>query len=333
MPRNLATAPLTGPRAAVDPFAAVRPALEAVEERLLRELGDHGGLIEQMGAHLLGGGKRLRPALVLLSGTLCGGAEETLVPVAVACEIIHMATLVHDDLIDASARRRGLPTVHAKWGLPMAVLLGDHLFAKGFSILAGEGDPRVVRVMSDVVSRTCAGEIEEVQAQWDLDATMEGYHQRVRGKTGHFIAECCRLGAIVGRAPEEWAQALSEYGREVGDCFQVVDDLLDCSADPEVLGKPTGSDLRVGVYTLPVLWALRTPHGPELRQLLSQRPVTDGAVAAVRDVLDRSGALRHTAETAAAMALRAQKALGVFPDTQARAALRRLAEELTRRVR
>jgi len=329
---NLATAPAQAVTAP-DPFAPVRRGLAEVEDLLRETLGHEVGIVGELGAHLLGGGKRLRPALVLLSGAAVGTAAERLVPVAVACELTHMATLVHDDLVDASDRRRGLPTVHAKWGVPMSVLVGDHLFARGFAILAAEGDPAVVRVMSDVVSETCTGEIDEVAAQWDLDQiTMEDYRRRVRAKTGYFIAECCRLGALVGRAPTPWTEALLAYGREVGDCFQIVDDLLDLTASADVLGKPAGSDLRSGVYTLPVVWALRGAHGSDLRRLLQQRPVGDGTVTGVRDLLERSGALRHAAEVAGAMARRAQAALGALPDSQHRAALHALAEGLARRV-
>jgi heptaprenyl diphosphate synthase len=262
-----------------------------------------------------------------------GSPAGRLVPVAAACELTHMATLVHDDVVDEADRRRGRPTVNVKWGVPMSVLIGDHLFARGFALLAAEGDPEVVRIMSEVVSATCTGEIDEVASQWDPDATsVETYHRRVHGKTGRFIQECCRLGAVVGRAPANWMEALLAYGREVGDCFQVVDDLLDVTATPEILGKPTGSDLRSGVYTLPVVWAMRNGHGPELRRLLQERPVGDGTVAAVRDLLERAGALRHTAVVAEGMARRAQTALAGLPASPFRDALHALAEELARRV-
>lgn len=317
----------------VDPFAAVRPGLLRVDEALRQALSGSGPLVGELGAHLLGGGKRLRPALVLLTGEMAGAALDDLLPVATACEIIHMATLVHDDLIDASDRRRGRPTVHAKWGLAESVLVGDHLFARGFSLLAATGDPRVVRVMSDVVARTCAGEIEEVAAQWDLDVTLEGYRSRVRGKTGFFIAECCRLGAIVGNAPPNWLEALSEYGTAVGDCFQIVDDLLDLTASPEVLGKPTGSDLRAGVYTLPVVWALAGKHGPELRRLLGRRPVDDTVVRDVLLLLDSTGALAHAAREATNLAARAQRALTALPASPQAANLVGLAQALVHRVR
>lgn len=333
MAGNLAAVPASPVLPRPEPFALVEPGLAAVEALLHASLGSDVPAVAAMGAHLLGGGKRLRPALVLLSGGAVGAPLERLVPVAAACELTHMATLVHDDVVDDSDRRRGLPTVHAKWGVPMSVLIGDHLFARGFALLAAQGDPAVVRVMSDVVSATCSGEIDELACQWDTETVSpEGYMRRVRGKTGRFIQECCGLGALVARAPAAWSEALLTYGAEVGDCFQVVDDLLDLTAEPEVLGKPTGSDLRSGVYTLPVVLALRGPGGAELRRLLQQRPVADGTVAAVRDILERTGALRHAGAVACAMAGRAQAALGALPDSPQRDALHALAVALASRV-
>ncbi len=331
MPRDAAATVADGRRTA-DVFAAVAPGLALVEERLHSELGEAEGMLSTLGTHLLAGGKRLRPALVLLAGSLCGAALERLVPVAAACEIVHMATLVHDDLVDASDRRRGLPTVHAKWGVPMSVLIGDHLFAKAFAILAAEGDPVVVRLMSEVVSHTCAGEIEEISTAWDLEVGLDGYMRRVEGKTGYFIGACCRMGAAVGGAPAAISGALGAYGLGVGDCYQVVDDLLDLTATEGVLGKPVGSDLRAGVYTLPVVWALQGAHGSELRRLLAERPVTDAGVAGVRQVLERSGALAHAAQQALKLARQAQAALSALPQGLQRDALHRLADELTHRV-
>lgn len=317
----------------VDPFAAVRPGLVKVDEALRAAMAGSGAAVEELGTYLLTGGKRLRPALVLLSGEMAGAAAGDLLPVATACEIIHMATLVHDDLIDASDRRRGKATVHAKWGLAESVLMGDHLFARGFSLLAGTGDPRVVQVMSDVVAHTCAGEIDEVAAQWDLDVTLDGYRARVHGKTGFFIAECCRLGAIVGNAPADWLEALSQYGAAVGDCFQIVDDLLDLTASPEVLGKPTGSDLRAGVYTLPVVWTLAGKRGDELRSLLERRPVDDKVVADVLRLLESTGALAYAAREATKLVQDAQAALSALPPSPQLDTLAALAQALVHRVR
>ena len=327
-----AAAVRAGLRAPADPFEPVRPALDAVGAFIDRELSRQGVAFVEMGRHLLVGGKRLRPALVLLCGALFGADPEPIVPVAAACEIIHMATLVHDDLIDASETRRGVPAVHSKWGTAASVLLGDHLFAMGFSVLAAYGDPAIVRLMSDVVSLTCAGEIDEQRAQWDLEGTEEAYFRRIHAKTGHFIAQCCRAGGMLARAPQAAIEALARYGAEVGTCFQLVDDLLDFTADEHLLGKPTGSDLRVGVYTLPVVWALSGPGRDALRALLLQRPVDDGLVEAVASLLRAGGALEHAAGSALAAARRAQAALGAVPASVYREHLYCLAEELVHRV-
>ncbi len=330
--RDATAAVRAGLRAPVDPFAPVRPALDLVGSFIDHELSQRGIAFEEMGRHLLVGGKRLRPALVLLCGGLFGAELTPMVPVAAACEIIHMATLVHDDLIDGSETRRGVPAVHVKWGTASSVLLGDHLFATGFSILADHGDPAIVRLMSDVVSRTCAGEIDEMRAQWDLGGSEEAYLERIYAKTGHFIAQCCRAGALLAGAPAPAVESVTRYGAEVGTCFQLVDDLLDFTADERALGKPTGSDLRAGVYTLPVVWALAGPGGDELRALLVRRPVDDGLVAAVASVLQASGALEHATRRALAAARRAQAALSQLPPGVHREHLHNLAEELAHRV-
>lgn len=328
--RDAAAASLrAGPR---DPFDPVRPSLDAVDAFIERELSQHSLLVGEMGKHLLTGGKRLRPALVLLCGGMFGADAAAMVPVAAACEIIHMATLVHDDLIDCCEVRRGVPAVHVKWGTSASVLVGDHLFAKGFSILAGHGDPEVVRCMSDVVSRTCAGEIDQLRSLWDLDVSEAAYLERIYSKTGHFIAGCCRMGALLGHARQSEADALAEYGAAVGTCFQLVDDLLDLTASERVLGKPTGSDLRTGVFTLPVVWALAGPHGRDLRALLRRRPFGDEQVEAVRDLLRGSGALDYAASAARAMARRAQECLAGLPGVVHRDVLHALAEELAHRV-
>lgn len=285
-----------------------------------------------MATHLMAGGKRLRPALVLLCGGLFNADQPAMIPVAAACELIHMATLVHDDIIDASGVRRGVPAVHAKWGVPASVLIGDHLFARGFSLLAAQGDPAVVGLMSEVVARTCAGEIDELQTQWDVGTTEEAYFRRVYAKTGHFIAACCQMGALLGHAPAQAMEAVVAYGTEIGTCFQVVDDLLDLTASAEVLGKPTGSDLRMGVFTLPVLRALAGPYGAELRELLQRRAIDDDGVEAVRALLVRSGALEYAARRALTMARRAQEALLALPPGPYRDVLHALAQELALRI-
>jgi len=315
---------------AEDYFAPVRAGLLQVDEEIRRHLATDDPLLHDVSTHLLdGGGKRLRPALVLLAGQACGAPAESLAPEGAAVEIIHMATLVHDDMVDEATVRRGVPTIHAKWGSAVSVLMGDYLFAKGFSILASRGDNRVVRIMSDVVFRMCAGEIRELVEQWDTSLDEAAYLSRVDAKTAYFIAESCRLGAVVGGAPEQVEEALGAYGGAVGLCYQIVDDVLDLVSSPEVLGKPSGSDLRAGVLTLPVLYALeQSPEREILRRTIASRHIGDEDVALCRGILERCGAIEYAQERASALAREAQEALEVLPPSPARTALFGLAEYL-----
>ncbi len=330
---ELARSEFTGLSNGLDPFAAVRGGLFATEEFLRGELSDRDPLMEELGTHLLnGGGKRLRPALALLSGQAVGGRIEDIVPVAAACELIHMATLVHDDLVDESVRRRGVPTIHARWGIPVAVLLGDHLFARGFAVLARHGNPRIVRMMSEVVSQMCAGEIAELAAQWDTEATEDGYFERIFAKTGRFISECCRMGAAAAGASPATEEALATYGRGIGVCFQVVDDILDLTAEETTLGKPTGSDLRAGVYTLPVLRALQGRDGTAIRGWLRRKPLDDAALVAVRELVRHGDGLPYAGKKAMEMVRQAQAQLLELPPSRYRESLGHLAEELVHRL-
>jgi heptaprenyl diphosphate synthase len=322
-------------RPELDPFRPVRAALERVEAAIRGHLSTDDRMLQDVSTHLRdGGGKRLRPALVLLSGRAAGAPAEALCEVASAVEIIHMATLVHDDMVDGAAVRRGVPTVHAKWGQDVSVLLGDYLFAKGFGILSSQGNNRVVRIMSDVVFRMCAGEIRELVEQWDAGLGEAAYFSRVEAKTAYFIAECCRLGAVVAGAPQPVEESLALYGAAVGLSFQIIDDVLDLVASPETLGKPAGADLRAGVVTLPVLYALdHSPDAASLRSVLESRRVGDAEVALARNLIQRCGAVEYAYRRAAELAREAQVALEAAVDpSPARAALAGLAQHLIGRT-
>jgi heptaprenyl diphosphate synthase len=311
---------------------AVGDELARVEEFMADALQADGALPAEVALHLLAsGGKRLRPALVLLCGEAVGADPEALVPIAAAVEIIHMATLVHDDMVDGSRLRRGAPTVHAKWGEPTGVLAGDYLFARGFSILASTGNPRVVRVMSDVVSRMCVGEMRELAEQWQ-PADEAAYFARIDAKTAYFIAESCRLGAVVAEAPQHYEEALAAYGSAVGLSFQITDDLLDVVGATATLGKPQGADLRAGIVTLPLIHALaHAPEADELLALLATRKVDDGDVERVREVLLRAGSVDYARARSVELARAAQRSLEVLPPSPARETLAALAERLVDR--
>ncbi len=273
----------------------VSAGLRQVEERLAAELAEERPELREVTSHLFrAGGKRLRPALVLTCAQTGNAAEPGVMTVAVACELIHMATLVHDDVIDEAEIRRGRPTVNARWGDHISVLAGDYFFARAFSLLGSTGVNRVVRMMADVVFHMCAGEIEQNLSRWDpVGQSEERYLDRVGKKTALFIAQCCRAGALMAGAPDEVSEALYRYGYGIGMGFQIIDDLLDLNAT-QVFGKAIGSDLRSGVYTIPVIHALGdAAHRVRLLELTGNRSPQNPEIEEVRSILGEAGSFEY----------------------------------------
>ena len=299
----------------VELFAEIEDDLLRVETAIEEALVAKDPLLVEVSTHLLrAGGKRIRPAMVLLAGRFNHYDLVLLLPVAAAVELIHMATLVHDDVVDRSRVRRGLPTVNAKWGSPVSVLIGDYLFAKAFSILAQTGDNRLVRLMADVVYQMSTGEIQQINSCFKVDQTEEDYFDRIAKKTAIFIAESCRLGAIVSGASPEQEQALYDYGFGLGMGFQIIDDILDFTANVRQLGKPIGSDVRSGVLTLPVLHALaKSPRRDRLREILGKRPVGEAEVRAVGEILSETESLQYAYRAAVRYVEGAKGRLTCFP--------------------
>lgn len=280
-------------------FEPIRSDLAGVEATIQRALDGPNPRIVELATYLQrGGGKRLRPALVLLAARNFEYDRERLLPVAAAVELIHMATLVHDDIVDGATSRRGLPTVNVRWGTGTAVLAGDFLFARAFSMLAADRDTRVVRFMAEAVYEMSTGEIEQQEQLFDPSTGEEGYYRRIFKKTAHFISHCCLMGGLVGGAPDRQVEALRRYGYGIGMGFQVVDDILDLTGDPEVLGKPRGTDLRSGVLTLPVLYALEREPQPWLLERLEARNVDDATIERVVEWVESSGGIAYARQQA-----------------------------------
>ncbi len=271
-------------------FSLIAEHMEAVDQRLKEALEQHNPVVREVSDYLQqASGKRLRPALVLLAGRV--GKERDLpfdlVDVAAAVEMIHMATLVHDDIIDKADVRRGQPAVRARFSDPVAVLAGDFLFARAFQLLASTRRPELVDLAAEVVYVMSTGEISQHLDQGRI-ASEEAYWRRIEAKTGFFLETCCRLGARASYAPAKVQDALGRYGHHIGLAYQVIDDLLDWLADPAVLGKAVGEDLAAGIYTLPIIHSLEESKARrELRELLSQDTV---AVDEVRRILVSTGA-------------------------------------------
>ena len=242
-------------------LAPVKGELEAVSDRLLAELRDP---IARMVVYLItSGGKRLRPALVLLAGN-SGPAPDRkgLIDAATAVELIHTATLIHDDIIDRSTLRRSQPSFHHRWGTERAVLMGDYLYATAFTMFARLSIPSVTQVMADVCQQLCRGELREVEARNRLDLTEGEYLEIVRDKTASLIGGCCHIGAALGGCDTKTTARLTTFGVTFGLVFQIIDDCLDLTGDQRELGKSILSDLDKGTLSLPIIY---------LTQMLSTR--------------------------------------------------------------
>lgn len=291
------------------------------------------------GHTLSAGGKRLRPALVTLSARAVVGSfpPRTIYASAAAAELIHMASLIHDDVVDGAAERRGRPTANAAFGNQISVLVGDYLLAKSISLASREGNIDVIRVFSQVTVGLSEGEVLQITAKGDVDTSEETYLTIIQKKTAGFIAGCCEVGAMLAGATPTVLNALTTYGANCGLAFQIADDLLDYVGDPHKTGKPQCGDLREGKMTLPLILALHDVTEAERRDLLHilQEPeaLTDAEIAAVQDNIVRHDGYARTAEVARRYVELAQEALRVLPPSQYRDSLHDLADYALTRER
>lgn len=324
----MSSQPLAAHIQTLDIFATIAEDLRQVEVAIEESLATREEMLSEVSTHLLrAGGKRVRPALILLTSKFPGAQLARAIPVAVAVEMIHMATLVHDDVVDKATMRRGIPTVNAKWSNQVSVLTGDYLFAKAFSILAQTGNNRVVQIMADVVYEMSRGEIAQIESYFQTEQTEEDYYLRIAQKTGYLLAECCRLGGIVAGAEESQIQALYNYGMGFGLSFQIADDLLDFHGSSAKVGKPVCGDLKTGILTLPVIHALQhSPHAAELRTLIQTRTISDTDIVRVKEILEEAGSFTYAREKAQMHLAKAVDELNRVPELATRTGLQVLAD-------
>ena len=297
--------------------------LERTEERLARVTEGHG---DELGRHaggtLAAGGKRLRPVLVFLSAE---GPDERLVAAGVAVELLHMATLVHDDVLDGAELRRGRPTVFANGGRSAATATGDLLFSRAFAELAGTGSEDAVRALSTASSALARGELMQRADAWSHDVTPERYLERCRLKTASLFEASCRLGAVFG-GRADLAGALGRFGEEVGLAFQMLDDVLDVCGPAERTGKPRGTDLLDGTVTLPLILARRADPA------LPGRITSPEEATAAADRIAATGALGEARRQALAHVAEAKQALdGLDVSAKRRRALSLVADGVVER--
>ncbi len=334
-------AALSRPPAAAPQFLdCIAGDLARVEERLAETTRSDIGAVRDISGHtLLAGGKRLRPALALLAARLVGRHwdEPRAVSAGAAAEMIHLATLMHDDVVDESRERRGKPTANAVFGNGITVLTGDFLLARAISLLAhNDENLHVVRVFSDVTVAMAEGEVLQAHVAHDLEITEATYEEIIGRKTAQFLAGCCETGAMLGSATDEERADLRAYGCDLGIAFQITDDLLDLTGDPRKTGKPLGTDLRDGRVTLPLIHTLKTADAEDrtlLRDLLSDSEISDEHIAAITAIIARHGGFEAARRAAEARAQCAGAHLHRFSAGVYRDALERLARYVVARDR
>jgi len=314
----------------LEPIAAE---LREFETRLAATVADDLGPMSAAMNHIVrAGGKRLRPALVILSARLGEADPEHLYNAAMGIEFIHTATLVHDDLIDDAETRRGMATIHALLGVNPAIIVGDYYFAKGANLTAAIGMPIIDVIISRAVMTICMGELLQLTSKRDYDQSVEDYYRKIERKTAALLSASCHCGGIVARLDEQRANALERFGHHLGMAFQIADDVLDYTATEAQIGKPVGADLRQGTITLPLMYALRDPSvEPRLRELLAREPMREQDYDEVVDLVRASNAVQRAERHAHEFADRASAELSVFPQSAPRLALEKVCDYVVER--
>ena len=302
--------------------------MEAVDRVIRTRLHSEVALIRQVAEYIIsGGGKRLRPALLILSAGAFGYRGTHHHELAAVIEFIHTATLLHDDVVDESALRRGRPTANSLFGNSASVLVGDFVYSRSFQIMVGLENMRVLKVLADATNVIAEGEVLQLMNCNNPDIDEQGYLQVIRYKTAKLFEAATRLGAILGGASQEEENAIATYGIHLGTAFQLIDDVLDYSGDHTTTGKNVGDDLAEGKATLPLIYAMR--KGTSEQAAMIRRAIEQGGLAdlsAVLAAIEQSGAIAYAREQAHTESRTACVALARLPDTPYRAHLLQLAE-------
>jgi geranylgeranyl pyrophosphate synthase len=307
-------------------YQSIQDDLDKVKDKLksISQI-DLPWLSEQLGYVVKGTGKGIRPALALLSGKLYHYDFTCLLPMAVSIELMHTATLVHDDAIDKALVRRGQPTINKIWGEEIAVLMGDYLFAKAGEFVADTQNQRVIKLFSQTLGTISSGEINQFLGAFKLAPSRQDYFNRIYGKTASLFSLATQSGAILSQAPEESVIILKEYGDNLGLAFQIVDDILDFTSTEAALGKPVGSDLTQGTLTLPAMLLMeRHPEDNPVKRFFETGDKKNVPLAI--EMVRNSPVIEECYQVASEYCDRACRNLGLFPENTSRQALSDLAK-------
>ncbi|MFB3075306.1 MAG: polyprenyl synthetase family protein [Candidatus Methylomirabilales bacterium] len=317
-------------------FAPVAKELEEVERRIQTRVLSRADLISEVTTYVLGsGGKRVRPALLLLSARMCGyNAGERDVDLAVVAEYMHVATLIHDDIIDNAQKRRGQPSANARWGPHVSVLAGDFLYSHSIQRLVSDGDFRILKAFADATVAMTEGEILELKWHRNPDILYQDYLTIITCKTAALFSAACRTGALVAGVDETRVEALTEFGLNLGIGFQLVDDALDLVASEEILGKPVGNDLLEGKVTYPLIHVFhhdRSAERDEVCRLIGNGPLREAEVETIRRYVTERGGVKAAVEEARKYLRKARDHLVPFPDNAALRSLEMLVDFIVER--
>jgi len=304
--------------------------LQKVNEEILRRMDSEVPLIPELAGHLIAsGGKRIRPMLTLGAARLCGYGGGRHILLAACVEFIHTATLLHDDVVDESDMRRGRATANTVWGNQPSVLVGDFLFSRSFQLMVETRSIEVLRILANAASVIAEGEVLQLTTQNDVETTQERYLQVVEAKTAALFRAACRVGAVIANRPVAEADALEDFGLNLGVAFQLVDDALDYAAEQQELGKSIGDDFREGKMTLPVVLAMQRGTAEERAfwtRTMADLEQDDADLGRAIDLLERHNAVADAIALAGRYGERAIAALDIFPGSETRNAMQSVVE-------
>lgn len=312
----------------LDFFNIIRKELQVVEDELKLAVRSSDPLFTETSTHLINaGGKRLRPAFCLLGGKFFKFDMDKLIPLAVALELIHMATLVHDDVVDASLTRRGIPTIRARWGNSISTHIGDYLLGKSLILISQYEDPLIAKVLAETSVKMSEGEIVQILSSFNVDQTIKDYFYRINRKTALLISASCQLGAVACGAPASLHQSLRRFGHYIGMAFQITDDILDMIAEQVKLGKPVGGDLRQGIINLPAIYALRRSNANDrLRELITKKNKSEEEVNEAIALITEYGGIEYSFVIARKYIDKAKKELATLPDVPVKKTMQTIAD-------
>ncbi len=317
-------------------YEPIQDQLKKVDAELKTRLNSDNKLVHRINKYILDvPGKRLRPALVLFSARMGNYQGKRAIPIAAALEIIHTATLIHDDVVDNSVLRRGQPTINSKWGNNISIILGDHWYSKAFSILSQLKMPKVLDMILEDINLICIGELEQLKRCYDFSITEQDYFDIVKKKTAALMSFCCRIGAFSSGMSKSEIRSLADYGLNLGIVFQIVDDCLDFVGTEEKIGKSLRSDICGGKPTLPLIYALTLANKKDrawIKKSLKSRQIDNTKAKRIAGIVQRSAGIEHSLRKAEEYKNISKRNLESFKRSKYRDALSALTDYVVQRA-